>query len=180
MPPLPPDAQIGNYCTIAEDVRFGSGVVIHGHVNLYGCSLGDEVRIGSFVEIQKEAVLGNRVRVQSHTFICSNVVIENDVFIGHNVTFTNDKYPTTRKAEAGTWISESTHVGKGASIGSGATILCGLKIGEGAVIGAGSLVTHDVPSHMVVVGVPARKFRKLSESEMYQGGQSINQSKKNE
>ena len=171
---IPHDTQIGEYCSIADNVRFGSGVVIHGFVNLYGCTIGDEVRIGPFVEIQKETVLGNRVRVQSHTFVCSNVIIENDVFIGHNVTFVNDRYPTVEKANAGTWISESIFVGKGVSIGSGATILCGLKIGEGAVIGAGSLVTQDISSHTVVAGVPAIKLRSLSADEMFQGGQSNN------
>jgi UDP-2-acetamido-3-amino-2,3-dideoxy-glucuronate N-acetyltransferase len=175
MSPIPPDAQIGKYCTIADDVRFGSGVVVHGFVNLYGCSLGDGVRIGPFVEIQKEAVLGNRVRVQSHTFICSNVVIDNDVFIGHNVTFINDRYPTTPKTDAGTWVSEPTHVSRGASIGSGATILCGVRIEEGALVGAGSVVTRDVPAHTVVAGVPAQTIRKLSKNEIDQGGQSANQ-----
>jgi len=173
MPQIPTDAQIGKYCTIAEDVCFGSGVVVHGFSNLYGCSLGNGVRIGSFVEIQKEAILGDRVRVQSHTFICSNVVIENDVFVGHNVTFINDRYPTTQKADADTWTTEPTYVGKGASIGSGATIMCGLRIAEGAVIGAGSLVVHDVPAHTVVAGVPAQTLRKLSANEINQGGQSI-------
>ena len=173
---IPLDAQIGKYCIIEGDVRFGSGVVIHGFVNLYGCTIGDEVRIGPFVEIQKEVVLGNRVRVQSHTFVCSNVIIENDVFIGHNVTFVNDRYPTVEKANSGTWISEPIFVSKGVSIGSGATILCGLKIGEGAVIGAGSLVTCDVSSHTVVAGVPAKKIRNLSASEMFQGGRPNNPS----
>lgn len=175
MSPIPPDAKIGKYCTIAEDVRFGSGVVVHGFVNLYGCSLGDGVRIGPFVEIQKEAVLGNRVRVQSHTFICSNVVIEDDVFIGHNVTFINDRYPTIQKTDTDTWVSEPTHVSKRASIGSGATVLCGIRIEEGARVGAGSVVTRDVPAHTVVAGVPARTIRRLLEKEIEQGGQSANQ-----
>jgi UDP-2-acetamido-3-amino-2,3-dideoxy-glucuronate N-acetyltransferase len=156
------NVQIGKYCTISEDVQFGSGVIIHGFANLYGCKLGNEVKIGPFVEIQKNVILGNGVRVQSHTFICSDVVIGDQVFIGHHVCFVNDRYPTAEKAAAGTWVSESIRVGDRVSIGSGATILCGLEIGEGAMIGAGSVVTRDVPPYAVVTGVPARTLRTLS------------------
>jgi len=155
------DTRIGEYCTISKDVKFGKNVVVHGHANLYGCRIGDDCRIGTFVEIQSDAVIGNRVRVQSHTFICSDIIIEDDVFIGHNVNFINDRYPTVPKAAAGTWKSEKSLVKRGASIGTGSVILCGVEIGEGAVIGAGSVVTKDVPSNVVAAGVPARIIRSL-------------------
>ncbi|MBT6052162.1 MAG: N-acetyltransferase, partial [Candidatus Scalindua sp.] len=130
--------QIGKYCEISEDVRFGDNVIVHGHANLYGCRIGDDCMIGTFVEIQRDVNVGKRVRIQSHTFICSNIVIEDDVFIGHNVSFANDRYPTSRKATDGTWISEEGLIRRGASIGNGVAILCGVGIGEGAIVGAGS------------------------------------------
>jgi len=162
--------EIGQFCTIADDVEFGKGVVVFGHANLYGCRIGDGARIGAFVEIQRDADLGRRVRVQSHTFICSGVVIEDDAFIGHNVSFVNDRYPTAAKAAAGTWHMEPSRVCRGASIGSGVVVLCGVTVGEGAVVGAGSVVTHDVASHTVVAGSPARVVRALAPDEQWQGG----------
>jgi acetyltransferase-like isoleucine patch superfamily enzyme len=164
-------AKIGEYCTIADDVVFGENVVVHGFANLYGCQFGDDCKIGTFVEVQREVVLGKRVRVQSHTFICSHVTVEDDVFVGHNVNFVNDRHPTSPKAAAGTWMVENTLVRKGVSIGTGAVILCGVEIGEGAVIGAGSVVTRDVPPHVVIAGVPAKVIRELSLDEHWSGGQ---------
>ncbi|MEA2063364.1 MAG: acyltransferase [Gemmatimonadota bacterium] len=167
----------GPYCTIAGDVEFGRDVVVHGYANLYGCRIGDESRIGPFVEIQCDAVVGRRVRVQSHTFICSFVTIEDDVFVGHNVNFINDRYPTAPKASGNIWTPERTTVRRGASIGTGAVIQCGIEIGEGAVVGAGSVVTRDVPPHSVVAGVPARALRELSPDEQWLGGQSDTKTK---
>jgi UDP-2-acetamido-3-amino-2,3-dideoxy-glucuronate N-acetyltransferase len=144
------------FVNVADDVKLGRDVTIFEFVNLYGCEIGDESRIGAFVEIQRDAAIGRRVRVQSHTFICSGVRIEDDVFVGHNVTFINDRHPSTATARDGTWTLEPTLVKKGASIGSGAVILCGLTIGENARIGAGAVVLDSVPDDGVVVGVPAR------------------------
>ena len=163
---------IGKYCTIAQDVDFGERVTLHGFSNLYGCQIGDDCRIGTFVEIQSNTILGKRVRVQSHSFICSNITIEDDVFIGHNVSFINDRYPTTSKAADGTWEAEGTRVCHGASIGTGAVILCGIVIGEGAVIGAGSVITQDIAPHTVVAGVPAKVMRKLKDEERGMGGKT--------
>ena len=163
--------KIGKFCTIAPDVEFGDQVVVHGFANLYGCRIGDCCRIGTFVEIQRDTTLGKGVRVQSHTFICSNIVIEDDVFIGHNVSFVNDRYPTSFKANTGSWKTEGVLVGRGASIGTGAVVLCGVEIGEGAVIGAGSVVTRDVMPHTIVAGVPAKTIRKLKSDEQGREGQ---------
>jgi acetyltransferase-like isoleucine patch superfamily enzyme len=151
---------------IAADVTLGRDVTIYDFVNLYGCDIGDESRIGAFVEIQKGARIGRRVKVSSHTFICEGVTIEDQVFIGHNVTFTNDLYPraTTPLGElqaAADWEVVPTFVRKGASIGSGTTILCGVEIGEGAIVGAGSVVTKDVEPGMIVAGNPARVIRSI-------------------
>jgi acetyltransferase-like isoleucine patch superfamily enzyme len=143
------------FVNIADDVRLGNDVVIFDFVNLYGCEIGEESRIGAFVEIQRDVVVGLRVRIQSHTFICSGVRIEDDVFIGHNVTFINDRYPTAEKARENSWTLEGILVKKRASIGSGATIMCGVTIGEGALVAAGAVVTQDVPDGAIVVGVPA-------------------------
>jgi len=143
------------FVNVADDVKLGRGVVIFEFVNLYGCDIGDETRIGTFVEIQRDATIGRRVRVQSHTFICSGVRIEDDVFIGHNVTFINDRRPSAEGARTGRWTLEPTTVKAGASIGSGAVIMCGVTIGEGARVGAGAVVTRDVPAGATVVGVPA-------------------------
>jgi UDP-2-acetamido-3-amino-2,3-dideoxy-glucuronate N-acetyltransferase len=144
------------FVNISDDVTLGRDVEIFEFVNLYGCEIGDESRVGAFVEIQRDATIGRRVRIQSHSFICSGVRIEDDVFIGHNVTFINDRHPSTEGARSGDWILEPTVVRRGASIGSGAVIMCGLTIGEGARVGAGAVVIGDVPAGAVVVGVPAR------------------------
>ena len=146
------------FVNIADDVKLGRDVAIFEFVNLYGCEIGDESRIGTFVEIQRDATIGRRVRIQSHTFICSGVRIEDDVFIGHNVTFINDRHPSAEGARTGAWTLEPTIVRSGASIGSGAVILCGLTIGEGARVGAGAVVVDDVPARATVAGVPARRL----------------------
>lgn len=148
---------------IAPSVRLGERVVIHHPdlVNLYGCRIGDDTRIGTFVEIQKDATIGSRCKISSHTFICSGVSIEDEVFVGHGVMFTNDLRPASVN-EDGTmqgeedWTMVATVVKRRASIGSGATILAGVTIGTGALVGAGAVVTRDVPDHAVVTGVPAR------------------------
>ncbi len=154
---------------IAPDVRLGQNVKVYAFVNLYGCEVGDDSRIGTFVEIQKGASIGRRVKISSHTFICEGVTIEDDVFIGHGVMFINDKYPRAtnpagQPQSAADWTCVPTRVRRGASIGSNATILCGLTIGEGAIVGAGSVVTHDVPPYTIVVGNPARCIRQLAEN----------------
>jgi acetyltransferase-like isoleucine patch superfamily enzyme len=143
------------FVNIADDVKLGRDVAIFEFVNLYGCEIGDDSRIGAFVEIQRDATIGRRVRIQSHTFICSGVRIEDDVFVGHNVTFINDRHPSSESARTGKWVLEPTVVKRGASIGSGAVILCGLTIGEGARVGAGAVVVGDVSPGTLVVGVPA-------------------------
>ena len=152
-----------HYC-IAPDVKLGTGVQLAKFVNLYGCEVGDETKIGTFVEIQKNARVGRRCKISSHTFICEGVTIEDQVFIGHGVTFINDSYPraTTPTGEPQTakdWMVEPTLVRRGASIGSGATILAGVVIGEHAIVGAGSVVTADVPANAIVAGNPARFLR---------------------
>lgn len=144
----------------------GRDVRIADFVNLYGCRIGDESRVGSFVEIQKNAVVGRRCKVSSHTFICEGVTLEDEVFVGHGVTFVNDRFPrATTQAGAlqgdADWVCEPTLVQRRASIGSGATILCGVTIGEEAVVGAGSVVTRDVAARSVVAGNPAREIRRL-------------------
>lgn len=149
------------FARIAPDVKLGRDVKIYAFVNLYGCEIDDESKIGTFVEIQKGAKIGRRVKVSSHTFICEGVTIEDEVFIGHGVMFINDKYPwsTTDNGQLQTeedWTCTPTFIKQGASIGSNATILCGVTVGEGAMVGAGSVVTHDVPPYTVVTGNPAR------------------------
>lgn len=157
---------VGEFVRIAPDVQLGENIRVYAFVNLYGCVIGDDSRIGTFVEIQKGAKIGKRVKISSHTFICEGVTIEDEVFIGHGVMFINDKYPRAT-AENGApqteadWKCISTLVRQGASIGSNATILCGVTIGEGAIVGAGSVVTHDVPSNVIVAGNPARILRRL-------------------
>ena len=153
---------------IADDVRLGKDVKIFEFVNLYGCEIGDESKIGTFVEIQKGARIGRRVKISSHTFICEGVTIEDHVFVGHGVTFINDRYPraTTADGELQTdrdWKVLPTVVRRGASIGSGSTILYGVEIGEGAIVGAGSVVTKDVEPGTIVAGNPARVLRSLDE-----------------
>ena len=155
----------GQYCVIADDVQLGRDVQVYHFVNLYGCTIGDGTRIGSFVEIQKGASVGRNCKVSSHTFICEGVRIEDEVFIGHGVNFINDKYPRATSTEgrlqtASDWKVEPTLVRRGASIGTGATILGGLTIGERAFIGAGAVVTRDVPPDATVAGNPAQVIRK--------------------
>jgi acetyltransferase-like isoleucine patch superfamily enzyme len=164
-----PDELAGlEYCRISPDVKMGKGVRIFAFVNLYGCSIGDNSKIGTFVEIQKNATVGNNVKVSSHTFICEGVHIEDDVFIGHNVSFINDKYPRGTNADGSLqteadWKVVSTLVKRGASIGTSSTILCGVTIGEHAMVGAGSVVTRDVPAYAVVAGNPARVMSSTEE-----------------
>jgi acetyltransferase-like isoleucine patch superfamily enzyme len=159
----------GEYVCVAPSVKLGKDVKLGKFINLYGCEIGDETKIGAFVEIQKNAFVGRRCKISSHTFICEGVTIEDHVFIGHNVAFVNDSFPraTTADGELQTgqdWVVEKTLVKKGASIGSGATILSNVTIGEGAIVGAGSVVTRDVPPDVIVVGNPARVLRKIDTS----------------
>ena len=155
----------GQFSLIADDVRLGRDVAIYNFVNLYGCEIGDNTKIGSFVEIQKGVRVGRRCKVSSHTFICEGVTIEDEVFIGHGVNFINDRYPRAStpsgelKREAD-WTLELTVVRRGASIGTGAIILPGVEIGQRAIIGAGAVVTADVPANSIVAGNPARVLRK--------------------
>ena len=151
---------------IATDVKLGKGVRLYGFTNLYGCEIGDEVKIGAFVEVQKGAKIGSRCKISSHSFICEGVTLEEEVFIGHNVTFINDLYPRSTDAQGrlqteSDWKCVPTLVKKGASIGSSATLLCGITVGEYAIVGAGSVVTKDVPPYGVVVGNPAKVLKML-------------------
>jgi acetyltransferase-like isoleucine patch superfamily enzyme len=146
---------------IAADVRLGENVQIYNFTNLYGCEIGDDVKIGAFVEIQKGAKIGNRCKVSSHTFICEGVTLEDDVFVGHHVVFTNDRYPRATNGNGALqteadWECIPTVVKHGASIGSGTVLLCGITVGENSIIGAGSVVTKDVPPDTIVAGNPAR------------------------
>lgn len=154
---------------IAADVKLGKGVKLSKFINLYGCEIGDETKIGAFVEIQKNARVGQRCKISSHTFVCEGVEIRDNVFIGHGVMFINDSYPraTTETGDLKTeadWKVEKTVVKDGASIGSGATILGSLTIGENSIVGAGSVVTKDVPPNVIVAGNPARVFRSIGEA----------------
>jgi acetyltransferase-like isoleucine patch superfamily enzyme len=158
------------YQRIATDVKMGKGVRIYAFTNLYGCEIGDDVKIGAFVEIQKGARIGSRCKISSHTFICEGVIVEDDVFIGHNVTFINDLYPRSTNADGQLqtetdWKCVPTYVKRGASIGSGATLLCGITVGPGALVGAGSVVTRDVPAGAVVAGNPARVIKRSQTAE---------------
>jgi acetyltransferase-like isoleucine patch superfamily enzyme len=151
---------------ISADVKIGKNVVINEFVNLYGCSIGDNTKIGTFVEIQKGAVIGRNCKISSHSFICESVTIEDNVFIGHNVTFINDLYPraTTKDGKlkgAKDWVCIPTIIKYGASIGSSATLMCGITVGENSLVGAGSVVTKDIPPDTVVIGNPARVIRKI-------------------
>jgi acetyltransferase-like isoleucine patch superfamily enzyme len=159
---------MSTYCCIADDVRLGENVKLAKFINLYGCDIGENTKIGAFVEVQKKATVGRNCKISSHTFICEGVTIEDGVFIGHSVTFINDKYPRaiTTDGELQTeadWNVEPTVVRRGASIGSGATILSGVTIGEKAVVGAGSVVTKDVPPYAIVAGNPSRVLRTIQE-----------------
>ncbi len=161
---------MNEYCSIAPDVKLGKDVKLSKFINLYGCEVGAETKIGAFVEIQKNARVGARCKISSHTFICEGVVIEDNVFVGHSVTFINDSYP---RATAGNgalqteadWKVETTLVKRGASIGSGSTVLSNVVIGENAIIGAGSVVTKDVPANAIVAGNPAKLRRYLNEEQ---------------
>jgi acetyltransferase-like isoleucine patch superfamily enzyme len=159
--------QPGPLQRIAPDVRVGAGVKIYDFVNLYGCTIGDGSKIGTFVEIQKNAHVGARCKISSHSFVCEGVTIEDDCFIGHHVCFINDRFPRAtadgRLQTEQDWQVIPTRVGRGASVGSGAVILCGVTIGPGALIGAGAVVTKDVPANAVVAGVPARLLRFLEQ-----------------
>ncbi len=154
------------YTCIAPDVKLGRDVKLSKFINLYGCEIGDETKIGAFVEIQKNATVGKRCKISSHTFICEGVAIEDNVFIGHGVMFINDSYPRATTAKGGLqteadWHVERTVVKKGASIGTGATILANTCIGENAIVGAGAVVTKDVPANTIVAGNPARILRQI-------------------
>jgi acetyltransferase-like isoleucine patch superfamily enzyme len=156
------------YLSIASSVKLGRDVKLSKFINLYGCEIGDETKIGAFVEIQKNAIVGKRCKISSHTFVCEGVTIEDNVFIGHNVAFINDSFP---RATAGDqlqteadWKVERTLVKKGASIGSGCTILANITIGENALVGAGSVVTKNVPPNTIVAGNPARILRKIEQT----------------
>jgi acetyltransferase-like isoleucine patch superfamily enzyme len=155
-----------SYLSISEDVKLGKDVKLSKFINMYGCTIGDNTKIGAFVEIQKKATVGSNCKISSHTFICEGVTIEDNVFVGHGVTFVNDSYPRatapggTLQTEAD-WTVEPTLVKKGASIGSGATILANVTIGENAIVGAGSVVTKNVPPDTIVAGNPAKIKRKV-------------------
>jgi len=158
---------MSDFCCISADVKLGRDVKLSKFINLYGCTIGDDTKIGAFVEIQKNAIIGSNCKISSHSFICEGVTIEDCVFIGHSVTFINDSYPRAtavggRLQTEADWVVEPTRVKKGASIGSGATILSKVVIGENAIVGAGSVVTRDVPSHAVVAGNPARVLRYIT------------------
>lgn len=157
------------YRLIADNVKVGKNVKIFAFTNLYGCEIGDDSKIGTFVEIQKGARVGSRCKVSSHSFLCEGVILEDEVFIGHGVMFTNDRLPRATAADGklqteADWKCESTVIKKGASIGSGATLLCGITVGERAIVGAGSVVTKDVPKNAVVAGNPAKVLRYLPDN----------------
>lgn len=162
---------MSEFVCIAPNVKLGKDVRLAKFINLYGCEIGDETKIGAFVEVQKNAKVGKRCKISSHTFICEGVTIEDNVFVGHGVTFINDTYPRaanpdgTLQTEAD-WKVETTLVKKGASIGSGSTILSKVTIGENAIVGAGSVVTKDVPAHVIVAGNPAKILRSLNQEKM--------------
>jgi UDP-2-acetamido-3-amino-2,3-dideoxy-glucuronate N-acetyltransferase len=161
------------YTCVAEDVRLGSNVRLSNFVNLYGCEIGDDTRIGAFVEVQAEARIGRRCKISSHTFVCSGVTIEDEVFVGHGVVFINDRVPRATNGDGSVkggedWLMERTLVRRRAAIGSGAVIMCGVTIGEGALIGAGAVVTRDVAPGAVVAGNPARMRARAAKS---QGGE---------
>ena len=156
------------YLSIADDVKMGENVKLANYINLYGCTIGDNTKIGTFVEVQKNATIGKNCKISSHTFICEGVTIEDNVFVGHNVTFINDTYPRATRENGqlqtdADWKVEPILVKKGASIGSGCVILSHVTIGENAIVGAGSIITKDVPANSIVAGVPARFLRKIDD-----------------
>ena len=157
-----------NYVCISDDVQLGKNVKLSKFINLYGCSIGENTKIGAFVEIQKNAAIGKNCKISSHSFICEGVTIEDNVFVGHNVTFINDTFPRatnhqgTLQTEAD-WVCTPTLVKCGASIGSSVTLLCGITIGKNSIVGAGSVVTKDVPSNAIVAGNPAKIIREIKE-----------------
>lgn len=160
---------MSSFHAIAEDVKLGENVRLSKFINLYGCEIGDETKIGAFVEIQRNASIGKRCKISSHTFVCEGVTIEDNVFVGHGVTFVNDSYPRATSGGGSLqteddWKVELTVIRKGASIGSGATILSNISIGENAIVGAGSVVTKDVPPNTIVAGNPARILRHIKQS----------------
>jgi acetyltransferase-like isoleucine patch superfamily enzyme len=166
-------AQANSYLSIAQNVKLGHSIKFSQFINLYGCEVGDETKIGAFVEIQKNAKVGRRCKISSHTFICEGVTIEDEVFVGHNVTFVNDSFPraTSRTGVLQTeqdWKVEVTLVKKGASIGSGATILANVVIGENALIGAGCVVTRDVPANAIMIGNPGKVVRHLKSGDKHE------------
>jgi len=157
-----------SYLCVAPDVKLGRDVKLSKFVNLYGCEIGDETKVGAFVEVQKNAKIGRRCKISSHTFVCEGVTIEDNVFIGHGVTFINDSYPRATSSEGrlqteADWHVEETVVKRGASIGSGATVLSSVTIGENAIVGAGSTVTKDVPENAIVAGNPAKVLRFIAD-----------------
>jgi acetyltransferase-like isoleucine patch superfamily enzyme len=159
-----------NYVIISEDVKLGSNVKLSKFINLYGCSIDDNSKVGAFVEVQKNSRIGKNCKISSHTFVCEGVTIEDNVFIGHNVTFVNDRYPRSTTPDGrlqadGDWPVQSTQVRKGASIGSGATILCNVTIGENSIVGSGSVVTRDVPPNAIVAGNPAKLLRYIDDEQ---------------
>lgn len=159
---------MNEFVCIAPTVKLGRDVRLSKFINLYGCTIGDETKIGAFVEIQKNATVGRRCKISSHTFICEGVEIEDNVFIGHSVTFINDSYPRATAADGelqteADWKVERTRICKGASVGSGSTILSKVTIGENAIVGAGSVVTKDVPANAIVAGNPAKVLRFISQ-----------------
>ena len=159
---------MNDFVCIGNNVKLGKDVKFSRFINIYGCEIGDETKIGAFVEIQKNATIGKRCKISSHTFVCEGVVIEDNVFIGHNVAFINDSYPRATTGDQlqteADWKVEKTLVKKGASIGSGCTILANLTIGENAIVGAGSVVTKDVPANSIVAGNPARVLRSIDQT----------------
>jgi acetyltransferase-like isoleucine patch superfamily enzyme len=168
------DIQMPRFACVADDVRLGPRVRLSPFVNLYGCEIGEETRLGAFVEVQRDATIGRRCKISSHTFICSGVMIEDEVFVGHGVVFINDRNPRATTADGAPqtesdWRMEATVVRRGASIGSGSVILCGVEIGARAMVGAGAVVTRDVPPDAVVAGNPARVRRSTTSD-----GETIN------